>query len=153
MKLENLILSAIVLFFGTPLQLIATAREFTEGEQAVEAQLQAVIKTQTEEGYKLAFPRTLGRLAQGVQAPKTVLLNPSREYSFVAVCDEICNDVDIIVKDMNGREVASDVANYAIAVVPFNPPAEGRYEISVKMKRCSARTCNFGLGVFIKSNR
>ncbi|HBK63659.1 MAG TPA: hypothetical protein DD000_09100 [Cyanobacteria bacterium UBA11166] len=69
----------------------------------------------------------------------------------MAVCDRSCSDVDIIVKDMSGRVVASDIASDAIAIVPFLPPAEGRYEVNVRIKKCAARNCDFGLGVFVKS--
>ncbi len=151
MNIKPLILPAIALLGITAFQIAATARSLDPSEAEVDAQLQAVIKAQDDEGYQLAFPRTLGKLARGVQAPKTVFLNGNREYSFVAVCNQDCNDVDIIVKDMNGKEVASDVANYAIAIVPFMPGSEGRYEVNVKIKGCSARNCDFGLGVFVKS--
>lgn len=152
MKIQRLILPAIALFLGTTLQITATARSLNESEQEVEAQLQAVIEAQTQEGYQLAFPRTLARLSRGAQAPKTVLLYPNRQYSFVAVCDQSCMDVDLIVKDPKGNVVASDVSEYAIAVVPFVPSSEDRYEVSVKMSKCSTSNCNFGLGIFFHSD-
>lgn len=152
MKIQYLIPSTIVLIGSTTIQIAATARPLDQAEQVVHLQLEAVIASQNQEGYQLMFPRTVARLARGAQAPKTVLLSPSREYSFVAVCDESCNDVDLIVKDMKGKVVASDVSDYAIAVVPFVPQVEDRYEINVKMTKCAARNCNFGLGVFVKSN-
>lgn len=152
MKIKRLIFPAIALVLGTTLQITATANSLNNSEQEVEAQIQAVIEAQGNEGYKLAFPRTLARLTRGAQAPKTVLLFPDREYSFVAVCDQSCNDVDLIIKDTKGNVVASDVADYAIAVVPFVPSSEDRYEINVKMTKCSARNCNFGLGIFVKSD-
>ncbi|HBK63658.1 MAG TPA: hypothetical protein DD000_09095 [Cyanobacteria bacterium UBA11166] len=151
MKIEHLILAAIAILSTSTCQLAATARPLSIAEQEVEEQLQAAIAAQKDEGYQLAFPRTLGKLERGVQAPKTVFLNPNREYSFIAVCDRSCSDVDIIVKDMSGREVASDIAGDAIAIVPFLPPVEGRYEVNVRIKKCAARNCDFGLGVFVKS--
>ncbi|HAG80346.1 MAG TPA: hypothetical protein DCL61_04035 [Cyanobacteria bacterium UBA12227] len=152
MKIQHLIPSTLILISSTTLQIAATARPLDQAELWVNYQLEVVIDSQNQQGYQLMFPRTVARLARGAQAPKTVLLSPSREYSFVAVCDESCNDVDLIVKDTRGKIVASDVSDYAIAVVPFVPPSEDRYEINVKMTKCSVRNCNFGLGVFVKSN-
>ena len=151
MKRKHLILSAIALIVSITLQSGATARQLSESEQEVEAQLQALIKAQKEEGYELVFPKTLDQLTRGAQAPKTVLLYPTAEYSVVAVCDRSCEDVDLLVRDKDGSEVASDLADYAVAVVNFIPPSEDRYQINVKMNKCSTGNCHFGLGVFVKS--
>jgi len=152
-SVKRLLVSTLALFSVTTVQITATARPLNESEQEVEAQIRAVIEAQDKEGYQLVFPRTVARLSRGAQAPKTVFLSPSREYSFVAVCNKSCEDVDIIVEDMQGNVVASDMTDYAVAVVPFVPPAEDRYEINVKMSKCSSRnrTCDFGLGVFVKA--
>lgn len=151
MKLKHLMLPVIAVFLGTTFGFRVTARELEEPEKEVEAQIQAVIRAQSNEGYELAFPRTVSKLARGAQAPKTVRLYPKGEYSFVAVCDQRCDDVDLIIKDGDGNQVAADVAEYAIAVVNYRPPTEGSYQVNVKMNECSKDNCHFGLGVFLKS--
>lgn len=152
MNIRHLILPGIAIIINSMLQFSAVARPLNESEQEVEAQLEALIKAQTEAGYRLAFPKTLDQLARGSLAPKTVLLYPNSEYSVVAVCEHSCDDVDLLVRDQDGTEVASDLADYAVAVVNFIPPAEGRYRINVKMNKCSTGNCHFGLGVFVKSD-
>jgi 2-methylaconitate cis-trans-isomerase PrpF len=150
MKIKPLIFPAIALVFATTLNGAAIARELDESEQQVNNQLQQAIQTAKGEGYQLSIPRSMGRLTRGAEAPKTVLLSPNREYTFVAVCDQNCNEVNLIVKDMNGKKIATDVTNTAVAVVNFKPPSEDRYQVSVRMEKCSARSCNFGLGIFSK---
>lgn len=151
MKIRHLILPALALLLCSMPANRAIARELEESEKEVEFQIQAVIQAQSKDGYELAFPRTLDTLARGAQAPKTVLLYPTNQYSIVAVCDQKCEDIDLIIKDESGREVASDRNDDAVAVVTLVPPAEGRYLVSVRMDKCSTRgSCHFGLGVFIK---
>jgi hypothetical protein len=150
MKIKHLIFPAIAYLCGITLNGAAIARQLNEYEQEVDNQLQQAIQTARGEGYQLSFPRNVGRLARGGEAPKTLLLYAPREYSFVAVCDQNCNDIKVIVKDMNGNKVASNLTNDAVAVVNFKPPSENRYQVSVRMENCSAKSCNFGLGIFSK---
>lgn len=150
MKIKPLIFGAIALCFGMTLNGTAIARQLDEYEQQVENQLQLVIKTAKAEGYQLSLPRNVGRLTRRTEAFKTVLLYPNQEYNFVAVCDQNCNEVDLIVKDSNGKKIVSDANNAAVALVNFKPPSEDRYQITVRMEKCSVRYCNYGLGIFAK---
>jgi len=148
MKIKPLIFPTIALFVGMTLHQGAIARQLNEYEQQVDRQLQQAIQMSKGQGYQLLIPRTVGTLARRAEAPKTLLLRPDREYNFIAVCDQNCTDVNLIVKDINGKVVASDVTGYPIAVINFKPPAEDRYQVLVRMEKCAARTCNFGLGIF-----
>ena len=149
MKMKYQIVAAIVVLCTT-LNAAVMARPLDEQEQQVDKQLQQAIQTAKKQGYQLSFPQNIGILPKGAEAPKTVLLYPNREYTFVAVCDQNCNDIKVIVKDMNGNKVTSDITNEAVAIVNFKPPAENRYQVSVRMENCSKRSCNFGLGIFSK---
>jgi 2-methylaconitate cis-trans-isomerase PrpF len=150
MKTKPLIFAALTLGFGMMLNGAAFARQLDQYEQQVENQLQRVIQMAKGEGYQLSLPRNVGKLTKRTEAPKTVLLYPNQEYSFVAVCDQNCNQVNLIVKDMSGKRITSDVANAAVAVVNFKPPSEDRYQVAVRMEKCSTHYCNFGLGIFAK---
>jgi hypothetical protein len=148
--MKCLIVPAIGVLFCTTLYGTAIARPLDESELQVDNQLQQAIKTAGTEGYQLLVPRNVGRLRRGAEAPKTLLLYPNREYTFVAVCDRNCNEVNLIVKDTNGNRVASDISGKAVAVVNLKPSSESRYQVNVRMAKCSASYCNFGLGVFTK---
>lgn len=151
MRVKHLILPGIILLLSTTLSKNVSARPLDEFEQVVEAQLQDVIEAEKGSGYGLVFPRTVGRLAGEAEAPFTLLLNADQEYQFVAVCDQDCNDVDLILKDENGKEVVSDIALDDVPVISFTPPTQAKYKVIVKMHDCADPSyCNFAMGVFTK---
>lgn len=150
MKIKLLIFPAIAFVFSTMLNRAATAGPLEQYEQEVNNQLQQAIKTAKEEGYQLSFPPNVAKLARKAEAPKTVLLYPNRDYSFVAVCDRNCDQIKLMIKDMDGKSIMVTPTDDPVAVVTFKPPSEDRYQITVKMEKCSVQSCYFGLGIFAK---
>lgn len=150
MKIKYLIFPVIALLFGTMLNGVATARPLEQSEQEVDNLLQQTIKKAKEDGYRLSFPRNVTKLPRGAEAPRIVLLYPNQEYIFVALCDRNCGQIKLMVKDMNGKSLVSNPANDPVAVVNFKPPSEDKYQITVKMEKCSSPSCYFGLGIFAK---
>ena len=150
MKMKPRIVGTIALFFAMTLNGSVMARQLDQYEQQVENQLQGAIKAAGGDGYQLLFPRNVGKLKRRSEAFKTVLLDPKREYIFIAVCDKNCNEVNLIVKDMDGNKVTSDATDTPISVINFKPPTEDRYQVTVRMEKCSAPSCNYGMGVFAK---
>lgn len=150
MKMKPRIVGTIALFFAMTLNGSVMARQLDQYEQQVETQLQGAIKAAKGDGYQLLFPRNVGKLRRRTEAFKTVLLDPKREYIFIAVCDKNCNEVNLIIKDMDGNKIVSDATDTPISVINFKPPAEERYKVTVRMEQCSAPSCNYGMGVFAK---
>lgn len=150
MKIKYRIFVAIALLLSTTLNTAVMARPLDEQEQQVDKQLQQAIQTARKQGYQLSIPQNIGKLPKGAEAPKTVLLYPNREYTFVAVCDQNCEDIKVLVKDLNGNKITSNTTNDAVAVVNFKPPSENRYQVAVRIEKCSKPSCNFGLGIFSK---
>lgn len=148
MKIKHLIFPTIALLLG--LNGAALARPLDQYEQEVNNQLQQAIKSAKEEGYQLSFPTNVAKLARKAEAPKTILLYPNRDYTFVAVCDRNCDQIKLTIKDMDGKNIMSTPTNDPVAVVNFKPPTENRYQVSVKMEKCSTPSCYFGLGIFAK---
>jgi hypothetical protein len=151
MRVKHLILPGIILLLSTTLSKNVSARPLDEFEKVVDNQLQGVIQKEIGSGYHLVFPQSVGRLAGEAEAPFTLLLNANEEYQFAAVCDQDCNDVDLILKDENGNEVKSDIALNDAPVISFTPPTEAKYKVIVKMHDCADPSyCNFAMGVFTK---
>jgi hypothetical protein len=150
MKINPLKFMAIALLFGTTLNGAAIATSLNQNEQEVENQLQVAIQHSTKDGYQLVVPRNLGQLNRGSGAPKTLLLTPNRNYIFVAVCDRNCKEIQLILKDMKGNQVASNLTKDPVALIKFKPTSEDKYQVTVKMEKCSARSCTYGLGIFSK---
>lgn len=148
MQFKYLIFPAIILLLG--FNGAATAISLEPYEQEVNSQIQQAVKTAKEEGYQLSFPPNVAKLAHKAEAPKTVFLYPNRDYTFVAVCDRNCDQIKLSVKDMNGKNIMSTPTNDPVIVVNFQPPAEDRYQVSVRMEKCAVKSCYFGLGIFAK---
>lgn len=150
MKIKPLIFLTIAVLFSTLLNRAATARPLEQYEQEVNNQLQHAIRSAKDEGYQLSFPPNVAKLARKAEAPKTVMLYPNREYSFVAVCDRNCDQIRLAIKDSEGKSIMVTPTADPVAVVTFKPPSEDRYQITVKMEKCSLQSCYFGLGIFAK---
>lgn len=150
MKIKHLHFIAIAFLVCTTLNGAVSATPLSRNEQEVENQLQVAIQRSKKDGYQLVVPRNLGQLNSGSGAPKTLLLSPDRDYIFVAVCDRNCKEIQLILKDMKGKPVASNVTNDPVALINFKPTSENRYQVTVKMEKCSVRSCTFGLGIFSK---
>lgn len=150
MKIKHLVFCAIAVLFSTMLNSAATAKPLEEYEQEVDTLMQQTIKKANADGYQLSFPRNVARLNRGAEALKTVLLYPSREYIFVAVGDRNCKQIQLIVKDMGGKNIMSTSDDESVAVANFKPPSEDRYQVTVKMEKCTTQSCYFGLGIFAK---
>jgi hypothetical protein len=148
--MKSHIVSTLALFFAMALNGSVMARQLDQYEQQVENQLQGAIKAAKGDGYQLLFPRNVGKLKRRSEAFKTVLLDPKREYIFIAVCDKNCNELNLIIKDMDGNKITSDATDTPISVVNFKPPTEERYQVTVRMEKCSVASCNYGMGVFAK---
>ena len=148
MKIKHLIFPTTALLLG--LHGLALARPLDQYEQEVNNQLQQAIKSAKEEGYQLSFPPNVAKLARKAEAPKTILLYPNQDYTFVAVCDRNCDQIKLAIKDMDGKNIMSTPTNDPVAVVNFKPPTENKYQVSVRMERCSTPSCYFGLGIFAK---
>lgn len=63
----------------------------------------------------------------------TVQLTAGKEYAFLAAGDNDAKDVDLVIKDANGKEVAKDEKTDPEAVVVFRPKDSGRYTVSIRL--------------------
>ncbi|MET0648842.1 MAG: hypothetical protein ABW208_19710, partial [Pyrinomonadaceae bacterium] len=75
-------------------------------------------------------------------------LNGGTEYRLVSACDNDCSDIDIVVYDENGNQVASDTSRDDKPVVSVTPRWTGQFRIKVTMYKCSNSPCAYGISVF-----
>lgn len=64
-----------------------------------------------------------------------------REYGFLAVCDDDCSDLDVIVYDKNGDEVVRDFDDDDYPAVYFTAEYSGNYTVETIMRKCSTSVC------------
>ena len=70
-------------------------------------------------------------------------------YMAVAVCDADCTDVDLFVRNQDGRELGRDVLDDDVPVVEFDAGG-GRYRFEVAMQSCSTSSCGYGFRLYRK---
>lgn len=98
--------------------------------------------------------RHTGRLSTSGTMTGTFNVAPNANYIVFGVCDENCADLDLVVRDASGNEVASGlyrpdgsrtrVDEPDAPMVPIPAGSGGRYTFEVIMATC-ASNCNWGV--------
>jgi len=113
-------------------------------EDQVMAQLGVIPMGQ---GMELADERT-ALVEAGAEHRFSLNLGPG-SYSGIAVCDNDCSNVDLVVYDAGGSTVSSDVLDDDVPIVEFNiVKGGGTYYFEVRMVDCSTAACGFGFNLF-----
>ncbi len=98
--------------------------------------------------------RSNGLRQAGTYQVGTVASGESQRFSFeaggpgsvLAVCDQDCGDLDLLLYDAAGDLVDSDQLDDRVPIVEV--PGAGRYTAEVKMYQCSTAVCYYGAGLF-----
>jgi len=77
-------------------------------------------------------------------------LAASVEYRLAGVCDNDCDDLDLILYGPAGEEVASDLLVDAVPMLTLTPTSTGTYRLAVVMVGCRIGPCGFMVGIFAK---
>jgi hypothetical protein len=131
-------LGGLLALFGLPQ--CACAQE-GQGKYVTEAAVRLIklVGSANKEGYALQddkFSIGGGWLNQGKEkwvALYKVELEQGKKYRFIAVGDEDAKDVDLEVKDADGKVVARDVKTDPEAVVDFAPTASGTFAVQIRL--------------------
>jgi hypothetical protein len=70
------------------------------------------------------------------------------DATLIGVCDSDCSDLDLTVRDPNGRIVGSDLTVTDVPVVEFQVAAPGVYRVTVRMYACEVEPCFFVVHAF-----
>lgn len=123
---------------------------FSLGGTPAKAQASSVasqFKSIEEEMFLTATSRYEDDMAQGAQTAVFFQVEPGREAVVVGVCDELCSDINLYVRDPNGNEVGRDVGADDVPVVTVPAGRGGQYTYQIEMARCSGR-CHWGVRVY-----
>lgn len=80
----------------------------------------------------------------------TLQLYDNVEYVAVAVCDEDCSDIDLVLYDEYDRPIARDISTDDYPVISGVPDYDGEYYLEAQMADCHARTCAFGVAIYAR---
>ncbi len=103
------------------------------GDAALEGRFVAVHNTLTSMGLAQTGPISEGSLGEGSDAAIEQELAAGECYTFVALGSSGVDDLDVIVLDESGRELARDDTRDRQAAAHFCPEREGTHQIVVRM--------------------
>lgn len=86
----------------------------------------------------------IASLRAGAEHRWGVQLEGGRAYGVIGACDNECSDVDLILEDPSGREVASDLLADDYPLVQVTPPSSGRYMVRIRLVTCTVEPCYVG---------
>lgn len=107
--------------------LVQTATGQNRFEQQVRAQLDKVGQNLAKKGFELTTQIYTGELNEERNDEVSVRLRAGVHYAIVGVCDEDCKDLDLVLYNALGRELASDVEQDDVPVVEVTPDRDGLY--------------------------
>lgn len=125
----------------------ARAQEADPSRAAVQDLLSGATALLAENGLQLQ--RTaVGTLADRASHGVTVMLTAGVHYTFVGVCDDDCDDLDLVLSDARGDALAADTDPDDTPLIAFTPRRTGTYSLHVYMTSCNNEPCAYGVGVY-----
>jgi len=101
------------------------------------------------EGYTEVGPPETGALDEGQEIRFSVSLMEGADFKFVGVCDNDCENLDLILYDPDGGELASDRLGDPFPLVSFVPTATEEYRLAARMMTCTVEPCGFAVATFV----
>ena len=105
------------------------------GGLQMEPRYVALHNTMTALGLVQSGGLSQGNLSEGQESVTPVALQPGDCVTFVALGEGGVGDVDVIVRDEAGNDLARDGTADAQAATQFCPPYPGRFQVAVRMAR------------------
>lgn len=133
-------LGGVALCVGLP----AGAVDWTPGEHMQTAVVKvAVIASELAERTGLGFDQSGvmlygGYIREGQSLSMTRPLTGGKRYAFIGAGDADVRDVDLVVKDANGRVVARDTLKDSVPLIDFRPAKSGKYTFRISLPATTA---------------
>lgn len=128
--------------------LLAAPQAAEQYVEQVQQQLSYIEEGLAAEGVSRSHDYAYGQLDSDGEQAISFELDEGRTYVAVAVCDQDCSDIDLVLLDENGNVVSEDHEAAEYAAVKVTPAWTGSFDLRVKMYTCSAEPCHFGVAIF-----
>jgi hypothetical protein len=121
-------------------------------EQVI-ALLREVIEAGWRTGFRSVVAYELGSMYTDNPAPASfrVRLRAGVQYRFAGRCDNDCFDLDLVLRNSNGRELIADRDFDATPAFTFRPRYTGEYMVQLELPDCRAQRCQVGAVVLARS--
>ena len=136
-----------MLFAAVAMLAVSAPLEAADPGRVVGGQLDHVRSEMRGSGYRETHDQTIGSLRSGAHERFEVSLREGTSYRIIGVCDEDCDDLDIVLYDENGNEIDSDREDDSIPIVEVSPRWDGKFEVRVNMASCEIAPCQYGVVV------
>jgi hypothetical protein len=134
---------------NTPVQPAVSGPTPGEDPQAIIlAQLQQAQAAAAQQGFQQLGQPFSGSLAQGQTWNVPAELHAGVDYRVLAVCDRDCADLDLVVFDNNGQQVAQDTTTTSQPVVAVSPVYSANFTVQVQMFNCSVAPCYYAVVLY-----
>jgi hypothetical protein len=100
---------------------------------------------------RLVFSHRDRMETDGRELTFVVLLGAGEVYRLAAHCGADCVDLNLLLRDAAGREVAADRGNSEIPGFDVRAPYTGAYVVTLELGSCRTPRCNVGAVVLGRS--
>jgi hypothetical protein len=112
------------------------------------SQLQQAQAAAAQQGFQQVGQPFSGSLAQGQSWNVPAELHAGYDYRVLGVCDRDCADLDLVVFDNNGVQVAQDTATSSQPVVAVAPAYTANFTVQVQMYNCTVAPCYYAIVLY-----
>jgi hypothetical protein len=144
--MHRVVAVAVALTFLAP----AAQAQDSQWRTQVEGYLNHASKPLTDAGYVVTHDPQISSLADDANESFNITLHSGTTYTLVAVCDNDCTDVDLVLYDADGAQVSSDVGTNDVPTIQVTPSETQRYRVKVMMATCKTNPCWYGIGAYGK---
>ena len=113
-----------------------------------DAQLEKAEELMNERGFSSVGKFQESSLDDGDSETLTVTLHGGTATYVVGICDGDCEDLDLTLYDVHGKELVSDLLKDDVPMLDLTPASTGSYRVKVTMAVCKADPCFYGVQVY-----
>lgn len=107
----------------------------------LQAQLNQAQNFLTGQGFQPIGQAYNTSLQPGARQDVPITLDSNIEYRIIAVCDDDCTDLDLILFDQNSNQVTQDVALDDHPILTVQPAWTGGFRLQLVMATCNVAPC------------
>ena len=136
---------AIAAAIVIPTVTAAVAYPHTGYQVQIENQINSAIAAARARGFNLIISNQRGQMhGQGSRTSFVVYLQAGARYRIEGRCDSDCRDLDMALRNSNGRELIADRDYDDIPGFTFTAPYTGGYIVTLELAHCRAYRCQVG---------
>lgn len=139
--------AALVLLLGLALSVRPAFAQETPSE-IIQIQIADLEELMGSEGYVLWTEPIVGSLAPAGRTEISLDLESSRSFYVWGVCDEGCSDLDLVLRDAQGRTLDEDTLPDDFPLLEVETADGEGIRLTVVMVECRTDSCQYGVAFF-----